>query len=197
MARSVTINGVPFSIGNKKLRDTTAIFNMNPATGCPGLELGLCQCSETCYAMKAERLYPAVLPFRERQKTAFETKSAVEIADAIKDGGTKNVPIKEFRFSEAGDFKDQSAVNKMAAICEILKESGIACYGYTTRKDLDLNELKKFATVQGSGFMVSNEFRYIPKGQSMDDCDYVCAGDCRICSACWTCNGLTIACPQH
>lgn len=197
MARSITINGVPFSVGNTKLRDTTAIFNMNSATDCPALKLGLCQCAEKCYAKKSERMYKQVLPFRQRQEKAFATKDEYQIAFSILAGGTKKTPIKEFRFSEAGDFVDQRAVDKMTAICIILKENGITCYGYTTRKDLDLSKLMEVATVQGSGFMANNEFRYIPKGESIGDCNYTCAGDCRICSACWTCVGLTIACPQH
>ena len=81
----------------------------------------------------------------------------------------------------------------MTAICAILNESGIACYGYTARKDLDFKELMKVATVQGSSFMVTNNFKFIPKGETIEGCDKVCAGDCRICSLCWTGKGLVIA----
>jgi hypothetical protein len=197
MARSVTINEVPVSVGNKKLRDSTAIFNMNPASVCPSAALGMCLCSDKCYARKAERLYKAVLPFRERQQKAFITRSADEIASAVIASGTKSKPIKEFRFSESGDFANQKAVDKMTAICAILKESDIACYGYTARKDLDFKELMAVATVQGSSFMVTNNFKYIPKGETIEGCDKVCAGDCRICSLCWTVKGLVIAIPQH
>lgn len=198
MARSVTINGVPFSIGNKKLPDGTAIFNMNPAKTCPSMALGLCQCAGKCYAFKAERLYPQVLPFRERQQKAFLELSPAVIANAIYFGGTKKQPITCFRFSEAGDFANQAAVDKMTEVCKLLKAGGIACYGYTARKDLDFTELKKFATVQGSGFMVSNNFKFIPKGGTTEGCDVTCAGDCRICSICWEGKqGLVIASPEH
>ncbi len=194
---SKEINGVPISVGNKKLKASTAIFNMNPASVCPSRALGMCLCSDKCYALKAERLYPFVLPFRERQQKAFITKSAAEIASAVIASGTKNKPIKEFRFSESGDFANQSAVDKMTDICAILKQAGIACYGYTARKDLDFKGLMAVATVQGSSFMVTNNFKFIPKGETIEGCDKVCAGDCRICSLCWTVKGLTIAIPQH
>ena len=56
--------------GNNKLPKTTVIFNMGPAKECPANALGLCELGKTgkCYAMKAERLYPQVLPYRIRQK---------------------------------------------------------------------------------------------------------------------------------
>jgi hypothetical protein len=124
--------------------------------------------------------------------------SPAAFANAIYFGGTKNNPIKQFRFSEAGDFANQAAVDKMAEICKLLKAGGIACYGYTARKDLDFTELKEVATIQGSGFMVSNNFKFIPKGEKAEGCDVTCAGDCRICSICWEGKqGLTIASPEH
>ena len=191
------INGVPFTLGNSKLPKTTAIFNMGTATGCPSRTLGLCQCPDKCYAMKAERQYKDTLAFRERQAGVFGFMSAKQIADAIIAGSTKKCPIKQFRFSESGDFRDQAAVNKMTAICAILKEAKIKCYGYTARKDLKFNKLMEVANVQGSGFMVSNNFKFIPKGGSTEGCDKVCKGDCTKCSLCWKATGLVIGVNQH
>ena len=194
---SKEINGVPFSMGNKKLPKTTAIFNMGTAKDCPSKTLGLCQCEGVCYARKSEICYKFVIPFRERQRDAFISKSADKIADAIIKGGTIKTPIKQFRFSEAGDFVDQKAVNKMTGVCKVLKENGIDSYGYTARKDLNLTGLQKVATVQGSGFMATNNFKFIPKGSTTETCDKVCAGDCRICNLCWKGKGLVIGVPQH
>ena len=197
MANAKTINGIPLSFGNSKLPASTAIFNMGTATACPSRQLGMCQCQDKCYAIKAERMYPQTLPFRERQRDAFIFNSPKQIADAIIAGGTAKNKIKQFRFSEAGDFVDQKAVKKMTEVCKILKEDKIKCYGYTARKDLNFDALKEVATVQGSGFMVSNNFKFIPKGSDTKGCDKVCKGDCTKCSLCWKATGLVIGVNQH
>jgi len=60
-----------FKRGNKKLGKDTLIFNMTSATNCPSKRLGLCQlkgrCESKCYALRAEKRFPAVLEYREEQ----------------------------------------------------------------------------------------------------------------------------------
>ena len=56
------------SFGNLKVGKDTAIFNMTPAFRCPSEELGLCSIAKICYAKKAERMYPQVTPYREKQE---------------------------------------------------------------------------------------------------------------------------------
>ena len=63
----MNINGFYYTIGNKKIGNDTLIFNMGSATDCPSKKLGLCRHCDKCYALKAERQYPQVRPFRDRQ----------------------------------------------------------------------------------------------------------------------------------
>lgn len=196
---SYDVDGVKFSCGNKKLPKGTYILNMGSATECPSKALGMCQCSDKCYAFKAERMWPAVLPFRKAQKVAFRKYSPKRIANALlkRSKRARLHKMTHLRFSESGDFENQKAVEKMASICKILSENGVICYGYTARKDLDMSSLVKYATVNGSGFKVNNEFRFIPRGESSDGCDKVCAGNCRICSLCSSGNNLIIGVNEH
>ncbi len=91
---------INISNGNKKIGNDTLIFNMNSATDCPSKRLGLCDIEGgKCYAMKAEKQYPAVLPYRRKQQRYWEEYAADEIANElaalIK---RKRSPIKYIRF---------------------------------------------------------------------------------------------------
>jgi len=173
-----------FTNGNRKIGKDTLIFNMNSASDCPSEKLGLCALADKCYAKKAEKQYPAVLPFRRRQEKAWESTTTVEFVEtfmAVVKSKKKN-PIKYFRFSESGDFKSQGDVTKMSIIARLLNEQGITTYGYTARNDLVLTELQKYATVQGSGFMGSNEFRPVMEFTGKNP---QCNGsDCSKCTLC-------------
>jgi hypothetical protein len=69
-----------FTKGNKKLPKTTFILNVSSAMECPARFNGKCQCPDKCYALKAERQYSAVKPFRDNQRVQFTEKTAEEIA---------------------------------------------------------------------------------------------------------------------
>ena len=193
--------------GNMKLPKSTYVVNMNSATDCPSAKLGLCVMAPKelggngkCYALKAEIQYPACLPARRKDEIAWDTTSGEDIATQLLNTSARSRAnkMKEFRFSEAGDFKSQADVDKMATVCAILKDKGIACYGYTARKDLDFTELMKFATVQGSGFMLSNNFEAFDGVEKREeDFDEVCVGDCNICNFCMTLEDKNIGVPVH
>lgn len=111
-----------FSFGNRKLPKHTAIFNMSPAKQCEADKLGMCQLvnSKRCYAMKAERMWPKVLPFRKRQKRYWKDCTPENfVKRLLKERGRKK--IKYLRFNEAGDFITQDCVEKAAKIAELLK----------------------------------------------------------------------------
>ena len=181
-------NGVLVSIGNHKIGRDTMIINITSARDCMAKKLGLCQfCGRKhnpCYARKAEKQYPQVLPYRRRQTGVWDRLSADEIADGLIQIATRRrkTPIRYLRFSEAGDFRTQADVKKMAHIAIVLNRHNIIIYGYTARKDLDYARLPKNMVVQGSGFMVHNQFTAVktPKKGA------VCAGNCRICGLCKT-----------
>jgi len=189
-----------FSFGNSKLPPRTAIFNMTSATLCPSRAQGLCQLTDpsTCYALKAERLYPEALPYRKRQ-TRYYThvtadKFVKDLMSAIGDRGRINTSkrVTELRFNEAGDFKNQEDVDKAESIARALirDHNFSSVYCYTARKDLDFSGCKHL-TISGSGFMVHNEFT-VADGQSAPEDAFWCPGNCNLCHACKHKNGITV-----
>ena len=172
-----------FTNGNRKIGKDTLIFNMNSAMDCPSEKLGLCELASKCYAKKAERIYPNVLPFRRRQEQAWKSTTAKEFAESfLSIVKSKKTKIKYFRFSESGDFDTQADVTKMVKVAKILEKNGIATYGYTARKDLNFRALRKVATVQGSGFMASNQF--FPVSEFTGENPKCNGSDCSICKLC-------------
>ena len=177
------------TIGNRKLGRDTAIVNFTSAMDCPSKKLGFCAHCKICYAMKAERQYPAVLPFRRRQAMQWQSESV----GSIKAGIVKHKKVKFVRFSEAGDFKDQDNVNKLSALARIMPDYTI--YGYTARKDLNFKHMPDNVVVQGSGFKVHNTFTVVDK--YTPGAYYTCPGDCRKCSLCKVRTGVTIEVEKH
>lgn len=168
-----------FSFGNTKLPKTTMIFNITPASLCPSEAKGLCQLEQSgkCYAKKAERIYPQVLPYRMRQYKFWKTCTAESfVAQLIKDKGRRNVT--HLRLNEAGDFRHQRDLNKAMKIADLLKTEGITMYCYTARKDLNFTKRNNLI-VNGSGFMVDNNFTVVSRGKKA-----TCISDCNICNKC-------------
>ena len=139
--------------------------------------------------MKAERQYPAVLPFCRRQALQWQSESV----GSIKAGIVKHKMVKFVRFSEAGDFKDQNDVNKLSALARIMPEYTI--YGYTARRDLNFKHMPENVVVQGSGFKVHNEFKVVDKYTGGTNSK--CPGDCRNCFLCKARTSVTIEVEKH
>lgn len=187
------------SSGNKKLPKSTAIFNMGAATNCPSERLGLCQAiykgKVICYALKAERLYLGVLPYRMRQEAYWKGHSAEEfIIDFVLINSKRKNPYTALRINESGDFWGQECVEKAEKIAKALKHYGVSTHVYTARKDLDYSKVKNLV-INGSGFRtkgVVNEFKYINKSSDRPKGYAICAGDCRICTRCLKSDKLTV-----
>ena len=79
------------SQGNLKIGKDTLIFNLTAAKNCPSEKLGLCEHAKICYAKKAERLYPSVLPFRMRQSKYWDNCTAESFAADMLNIISKNV----------------------------------------------------------------------------------------------------------
>lgn len=180
-----------FSKGNLKLGHDTMIFNITPATYCTSRQMGLCKVGSKCYAMKAERIYKAVLPYRLRQSAFWDVEDVPTFLNQFNKEKSKH--IKYFRFNEAGDFRNQADVDKMSLIARALKTQGITTYGYTARTDLDFSKVE--FVINGSSWMADNEFRYLPKGSAA--LPVMCPGDCRTCTLCKTKGGLVIGIAAH
>jgi hypothetical protein len=185
-----------YSIGNSKIGKDTLIFNMTSATNCPSKKLGLCKHPNKCYAMKAERMYKQVLPFRERQAHYWESNNVDTIFNDLLNALNKHKNVKYIRFSESGDFTTQADVDKLLTICFMLyrERPDIVVYGYTARKDLDFTGRERNLVIQGSGFKIDNEF--IAVGEYSEG-SIQCKGSCASCSLCKEKGNRTIEVMYH
>ena len=176
-----------FSIGNRKLPKSTAIFNMGPASDCPSSRRGLCQldCPSKCYALKAEQCYKQVLPYRLSQLDFWINDSVDNWVDRFHYETRGKIHI--VRLNESGDFHDQTCIIKLGSIARALPH--IRFYGYTARKDLKFDYLPNNITINGSGFMVHNRFDAVDRIKPKI---IVCCGDCKRCDICTTRRGITI-----
>ena len=153
------INSFEYSIGNSKIGRDTIIFNMTSATDCPSKKRGQCKHCSICYAMKSERQYPQVLPFRRRQAAYWQSVTDYELIKDFAAALTKHKrTVKYVRFSEAGDITDQECIRKWAMLARSFPT--ITFYGYTAAKDLKkhFKALPDNLIFCGSSFMLSNNF---------------------------------------
>jgi len=189
------------STGNMKV--PFYILNMNSATDCPSRKSGLCQAGNLCYALKAEKLYPGCLPYRQRQADLWDRLDARDFVDAlvVKHARRRKKTQKVFRFSESGDFRTQADVNKMARIARLLRRRGWKTYGYTSRTDLDLDPLMLagvFLNVSNSKWgWTSRGANYFKMVKAASGDNFVCVGDCSSCSMCRVKRGKTFEVVKH
>jgi hypothetical protein len=136
------------SIGmNRKLKaGNIAVFNLSARKEICGRECA------GCYAKKAQKMYKAVLPYRERNYQAsllpgFSTAMVKEIQ------GLKKAP-KAIRVHEGGDFYSQDYIDSWAKVAAALP--GSTFYAYTKR----LKELNFSALQALPNFVVIDSCRY-------------------------------------
>jgi len=169
------------SSGNRKLGyEGVLVFNMTPAIMCPSAKRGMCQLpkSSMCYARRDEQRRPSVREYRYRQMRQWQEATASEIAIKIM-GISAWKPVEYVRFSEAGDFRYQCDVDKLIEIACYLPH--ITFYGYTARRDLDFSHRTNNLVIQGSGFMIDNEFRIV---EHFSGNRWACIGNCTECDMC-------------
>lgn len=185
--------------GNAKLPNTTIIFNMGTSKDCPSRLLGICSCASVCYARKPEWLYPACLPYRERQAEYWLNTSAKEICEQLgKVIDRKRIKPTLFRYNESGDFYSQYDIEKLSFIAEfLLKNYKVKTYGYTSRKDLDFSNASFM--VKGSDNDAGNHGKciVITDLSQKPDNFILCSGDCKKCKKCSVKKSLNIAFMKH
>lgn len=175
--------------GNTKLPTSTAIFNLCSAKDCPSLRLGFCQAFYkgkcVCYALRGELRWTGPLPYRRRQEKLWDSLAAKEFAaQFLSIVERRRIRTKALRLNESGDFRSQADVRKASRIAELLAPAGVRVYSYTARRDLDFSKVSDNLVVNGSGFKVRGEFKFIlsrkdrPKGYG------ICPMDCRKCRRC-------------
>jgi hypothetical protein len=204
------------SVGNLKVGKDTIILNITSATDCESLKRGLCQVPYgKCYALRAEKQYPDVLPYRRAQTRVWDSLTPEEIAADVKKmvySKSRKVPIKYLRMQESGDFRNQADVAKTSRLADLLK-GVVRVYTYTARRDLRFGGLSPNLVINGSNFKVNNSFKVTdeqgfnacPKGNppSYDcakcpspckspRCHGIKGGGCFKCGLCKTNKGLVI-----
>lgn len=176
--------------GNLKVGEDTLIFNMGPAYKCPSDELGMCKVSNKCYAKKAEDQYWLTAShYRNQQAIYWKNITAQEFVNEFIDIYNKaQDPIKYIRFNESGDFYTQACVDKLLNIAKLLHDNNIdvVIYTYTARTDLNFDDCLKQhnLVINGSGFMLDNNFDIYYDDKQLNKGDVHCVGDCSICKLC-------------
>ena len=189
------------TFGNKKLPQTTAIFNMGPALICPSDELNLCENSKICYAKKAEKMYKAVFPHRLKQAEYWLNNSAENFCSLFHEiYQRKRIKPRLLRFNESGDFYGQDCIIKAEKIATILRKYPVFVYTYTARRDLDFSNCKNLV-VNGSNFMplgkqlfYGNMFKTVGKFSGNNK---RCLADCNKCNLCTVNRNYTIEALKH
>jgi hypothetical protein len=168
---------------NTKCGKNTFVLNITSALECPSNKLGLCALSKVCYAKQAElRFHKRTAQYRKRQAQEWQQLSAKEITKQIVLNAIKKYcAIKYLRVSECGDFRNQKDVYKLSEIADRLKKYNIKAYTYTKRKDLNFDKVSTNLVVNGSGFMLHNNFTAVDE-YSLDSVR--CAENCRHCNLC-------------
>ena len=155
------------AFGNKKVPETTAIVNTTSWFLCPGRLKGFCELNEVCYD-KCREVMGSVCKSRLNHDLWWRTNDAQTIADfyivSIKARNLKkpNQQVNLVRFQDS--------------------------YTYTHNRDLPYNILKRpHLTINGSGFMIDNQFTVVPPSDferyaEEHDC-YKCPQKCELCNS--------------
>lgn len=182
-----------YKVGNKKLGNDTIIFNMHPATNCISKKLGLCQLKNPnhCYAWMDEKQYKKVLAYRQRQHKVWKGDNIEKIVKDFIHIKQVRPRIKYIRFNESGDITNLTDIQDLNYIAKQLKPYGITVYTYTSRYDMFKHNnitLVDNLVINGSGFMVHNEFRVVDKSILERDITngLICRGACIDCVYCKT-----------
>ena len=119
------------TIGNHKLGKTIGSWSL------PASKEVCNRICDGCYAIKAQRIYPAVLPSRERKlKVSKSAQFPTRMISSIKALNPEYV-----RVHDSGEFYSQEYVAKWVTIAKALPH--VKMYTYTKRlKDFDFTELK-------------------------------------------------------
>lgn len=191
-----------FSYGNRKLPKETLIVNITSAKNCPSEKLGLCKCSNVCYAKKCERIYKAYLHKNELIESYMYFWTDDDLKKMLECYIVNSpIQIKYVRLNEAGDFPDQKSVNRWDRIGKWLYDTfNIKTYCYTCRSDLDFTNVHfivnaSLLNMKAHRWFICTDFntmKTLPKNS------VICKGDCKKCKLCYDSNyqGI-IYCKQH
>ena len=183
------------AFGNKKVPKTTAIVNTTSWFLCPGRLRGFCELHEVCYD-KCREVMGSVNKSRLNHDLWWRQNDADTIAQfyiySIKAESLKHpeAPINLVRFQEVGDFRSTADLTKMIDVSNLIYDAlDINSYTYTHNRDIAYNCFKRpHLTINGSGFMIDNQFTVVPPS---DYERYVESHNCFRCpQKCEMCNSI-------
>lgn len=189
------------SFGNKKLPKGTMIFNIPAVSTCPfKTEL----CAKACYALKAERQYPNVLPAREYNLKLAKRFDFHDIMIATINKHIRKIKI--IRIHESGDFFKQSYFDSWAKIAEAFPS--LKFYAYTKSFFLDFSNKPKNLVLIASfdSSTPKDRIAHYEKNKAFFDNTFTivdkkakasCIADCTKCDKCWTKTGQNITVNIH
>ena len=186
------IKDLTVSKGNFKLPVTTTILNLPTKLSCIQITK---DCSR-CYAEKAEKMRPCVLPCRVRNMQS--TKKKTFVYDLIKlIDKSKNLV---FRYHESGDFYSQDYLNKAFQIA--IKRPKVFFYAYSksTKKLNFKNRPKNFRLIDSLCLKASkHKAKVIFENDSIPKGFFVCPGSCKKCNYCFNpkTKNVLVAFPLH
>ena len=179
------------SKGNSKLPKTMGIFNLPAIQTCSNC----LECKEFCYALKAERMYPNVLPSRmnnwgDSLNQLFVNKMVSKII---------RLKVKTIRLHESGDFFSQAYFFKWAEIAKQLPD--IQFYTYTKAVNINFSmrpaNLRIIASVPGDFGLDGTALVVKDKTVKLKGF-FTCQGNCKVCSYCNKSKGfIKVAFPLH
>lgn len=207
--------------GNKKLRNTESvrfiIWNLPSIKTCP---YATENCKASCYARKAERVYPSVLPSREQNLADSKRDNFTErmIATLVHEVESKKCQGKKVvvRIHESGDFYNKSYADKWLAVAEYMtRYSNVVFMAYT--KSLPYFQGKKLPTnfvlrasvwddtkaerlleIEKNQYPIYTAFTKIDMTKALE-CGYTKCNcdDCGNCGKCWDKSINKLACEIH
>lgn len=127
----------PLKVGNSKLGDNIAIFNLLAVHSCMNCK----DCAKSCYALKSQKQYPSV--FDKRAIYTYLARNHVNILFELLDNNLNRLlgKIKYVRIHESGDFLSQEYIDLWERL--IKKYPSIVFYTYTkVDKIFDFSGLK-------------------------------------------------------
>lgn len=175
--------------GNRKLPTNTLIWNLPSGKTCPKATK---ECVKHCYAKKAERLYPQVLPFREINYNLSKDKNFSEIIESE----LATTDFKQIRVHESGDLYSQSYFNKWIDIANKVKNKIV--YAYTKNYSLNLSDKPKnfilifsddndkftIKKLKEKGF--NGKAKVVEKDYKLKKGEFLCNMSCKECNYCYT-----------
>lgn len=191
------------SHSNKKLKPTKQvkfiIWNLPAIITCP---FRTKHCEKACYAIKAEKAYPDVLParkkhFAESRRDDFVDRMVLTILQyAIRNKESQII----VRIHESGDFYNQAYTDKwlrIMDICKFMPNVKFICYtksfAYFDGKKLPKNLAfrasvwddtpeKDLETIRRNGWPIYTAVLKFLKGDKFTRCR---CSDCATCKKCW------------